>query len=91
LNATNAFRFQLGEADLLLIGPALETHTSSSDGIARVYGLRNVQGESIEAGVASIDRLMTAEEMVEFSSGVRGMCLNLEADNVRLNHSIEYL
>ncbi|KAK4684244.1 F-type H+-transporting ATPase subunit alpha, partial [Tremellales sp. Uapishka_1] len=36
------------------------------DGIARVYGLRNVQ----------------AEEMVEFSSGVRGMCLNLEADNV---------
>jgi len=36
------------------------------DGIARVYGLNNVQ----------------AEEMVEFSSGVRGMCLNLEADNV---------
>ncbi|CAK9781672.1 putative ATP synthase alpha chain mitochondrial precursor [Cutaneotrichosporon oleaginosum] len=36
------------------------------DGIARVYGLRNVQ----------------AEEMVEFSSGVRGMALNLEADNV---------
>ncbi|PWN94781.1 putative H+-transporting ATP synthase alpha chain, mitochondrial [Tilletiopsis washingtonensis] len=36
------------------------------DGIARVYGLRNVM----------------AEEMVEFSSGVRGMCLNLEADNV---------
>ena len=31
-----------------------------------MYGLRNVQ----------------AEEMVEFSSGVRGMCLNLEADNV---------
>lgn len=36
------------------------------DGIARVYGLRNVQ----------------AEEMVEFASGVRGMALNLEADNV---------
>ncbi|KAL1407619.1 Alpha subunit of the F1 sector of mitochondrial F1F0 ATP synthase [Vanrija albida] len=36
------------------------------DGIARVYGLRNVQ----------------AEEMVEFSSGIRGMALNLEADNV---------
>ncbi|KAF9511231.1 hypothetical protein BS47DRAFT_1319088 [Hydnum rufescens UP504] len=36
------------------------------DGIARVYGLNNVQGK----------------EMVEFSSGVRGMCLNLEADNV---------
>jgi len=39
---------------------------SIGDGIARVYGLRNVQ----------------AEEMVEFQSGVRGMCLNLEADNV---------
>lgn len=36
------------------------------DGIARVYGLRNVQ----------------AEEMVEFASGIRGMALNLEADNV---------
>ena len=36
------------------------------DGIAHVYGLKNVQ----------------AEEMVEFSSGVRGMALNLEADNV---------
>lgn len=39
---------------------------SVGDGIARVYGLKNVQ----------------AEEMVEFSSGVRGMALNLEADNV---------
>jgi len=39
---------------------------SIGDGIARVYGLRNVQ----------------AEEMVEFSSGVQGMALNLEADNV---------
>ena len=38
----------------------------SADGIARCYGLRNVQ----------------AEEMVEFASGVRGMALNLEADNV---------
>ncbi|KAF8830616.1 hypothetical protein HHX47_DHR2001151 [Lentinula edodes] len=36
------------------------------DGIGRVWGLKNVQ----------------AEEMVEFSSGVRGMCLNLEAENV---------
>lgn len=40
--------------------------TAIGDGIARVYGLRNVQ----------------AEEMVEFASGVQGMCLNLEADNV---------
>jgi len=39
---------------------------SIGDGIARVYGLRNIQ----------------AEEMVEFSSGLRGMALNLEADNV---------
>ncbi|KAF7310057.1 ATP synthase subunit alpha [Mycena indigotica] len=39
---------------------------SVGDGIGRVWGLKNVQ----------------AEEMVEFSSGVRGMCLNLEADNV---------
>lgn len=36
------------------------------DGIARVYGLKNIQ----------------AEEMVEFSSGLKGMALNLEADNV---------
>jgi F-type H+-transporting ATPase subunit alpha len=40
---------------------------SVGDGIARVYGLANVQ----------------AEEMVEFSgSGLRGMALNLEPDNV---------
>lgn len=39
---------------------------SIGDGIARVYGLKNVQ----------------AEEMVLFSSGVQGMALNLEPDNV---------
>ncbi|WFD49239.1 Alpha subunit of the F1 sector of mitochondrial F1F0 ATP synthase [Malassezia furfur] len=39
---------------------------SIADGIAHVYGLDNVQ----------------AEELVEFSSGVQGMALNLEADNV---------
>ncbi|KAK9768451.1 Alpha subunit of the F1 sector of mitochondrial F1F0 ATP synthase [Basidiobolus ranarum] len=39
---------------------------SVGDGIARVYGLQNVQ----------------ADEMVEFSSGVQGMALNLEPDNV---------
>lgn len=39
---------------------------SIGDGIARVYGLKNCQ----------------AEEMVEFSSGVQGMALNLEPDNV---------
>jgi len=39
---------------------------SIGDGIARVYGLNNIQ----------------AEEMVEFSSGLKGMALNLERDNV---------
>jgi len=39
---------------------------SVGDGIARVYGLKNCQ----------------AEEMVEFSSGLKGMALNLEPDNV---------
>jgi len=42
------------------------TVISIGDGIARVFGLSRVQ----------------AGEMVEFSSGVRGMALNLEADNV---------
>lgn len=39
---------------------------SVGDGIARVYGLDNCQ----------------AGEMVEFPGGIRGMALNLEADNV---------
>jgi F-type H+-transporting ATPase subunit alpha len=39
---------------------------SVGDGIARVHGLDNVQ----------------AGEMVEFENGVKGMALNLEADNV---------
>ncbi|HHL20000.1 MAG TPA: F0F1 ATP synthase subunit alpha [Aliiroseovarius sp.] len=39
---------------------------SVGDGIARVYGLDNIQ----------------AGEMVEFPGGIRGMALNLEADNV---------
>src|SRR6201987_2785055 len=39
---------------------------SVGDGIARIYGLEKVQ----------------AGEMVEFPGGVRGMALNLEADNV---------
>nr|BBD14113.1 ATP synthase F1 subunit alpha [Ophirina amphinema] len=39
---------------------------SIGDGIARVYGLNNVQ----------------AGEMVEFPNGIRGMALNLETDNV---------
>ncbi|WKT52788.1 ATP synthase subunit alpha, N-terminal domain-like superfamily [Fusarium oxysporum f. sp. vasinfectum] len=39
---------------------------SICDGIARVRGLNNIQ----------------AEELVEFESGVKGMCMNLEADQV---------
>ncbi|KAK5101328.1 Alpha subunit of the F1 sector of mitochondrial F1F0 ATP synthase [Lithohypha guttulata] len=39
---------------------------SVGDGIARVHGMSNVQ----------------AEELVEFASGVRGMCMNLEAGQV---------
>jgi len=41
-------------------------HVAHSDGIARIHGLTNVQ----------------AEELVEFASGVKGMCLNLEAGQV---------
>lgn len=50
------------EADVSEVGQVL----SVGDGVARVYGLDNVQ----------------AGEMVEFDSGVRGMALNLETDNV---------
>jgi F-type H+-transporting ATPase subunit alpha len=50
------------EAEVAEIGQVL----SVGDGIARVYGLDNVQ----------------AGEMVEFSEGISGMALNLEADNV---------
>ena len=50
------------EAEVSEIGQVL----SVGDGIARVYGLDNVQ----------------AGEMVEFPGNVRGMALNLEADNV---------
>src|SRR5262249_47127974 len=50
------------DAEVSEVGQVL----SVGDGIARVYGLDNV-----EAG-----------EMVEFESGVRGMALNLEIDNV---------
>ncbi len=42
------------------------TVLSVGDGIARIHGLDNVQ----------------AGEMIEFSNGVQGMALNLEADNV---------
>jgi F-type H+-transporting ATPase subunit alpha len=50
------------DAEVAEIGQVL----SVGDGIARVYGLDNVQ----------------AGEMVEFPGGIRGMALNLETDNV---------
>jgi F-type H+-transporting ATPase subunit alpha len=50
------------EAEVSEVGTVL----SVGDGIARIYGLDNVQ----------------AGEMVEFANGTKGMALNLEADNV---------
>jgi F-type H+-transporting ATPase subunit alpha len=50
------------DAEVTEVGQVLKV----GDGIARVYGLDNVQ----------------AGEMVEFENGVRGMALNLETDNV---------
>jgi F-type H+/Na+-transporting ATPase subunit alpha len=50
------------EAEVSEVGQVL----SVGDGIARVYGLDNVQ----------------AGEMVAFENGIRGMALNLEVDNV---------
>ena len=50
------------EADVAEVGQVL----SVGDGVARVYGLDNVQ----------------AGEMVEFPGGIKGMALNLETDNV---------
>lgn len=50
------------EAELEEVGTVLQV----GDGIARVYGLSNVE----------------ANEMIEFDSGVKGIVLNLEEDNV---------
>jgi F-type H+-transporting ATPase subunit alpha len=50
------------EAEVAEVGQVL----SVGDGIARVYGLDNVQ----------------AGEMVQFENGITGMALNLESDNV---------
>ena len=50
------------DSEILEVGQVL----SVGDGIARIYGLDNVQ----------------AGEMVEFNNGTKGMALNLESDNV---------
>ena len=73
------FADKLGIGDSLTVLEEKMSHVSSlkdinetgkvisiGDGIARVFGLNKVQ----------------AGEMVEFASGVKGMALNLEADNV---------
>ncbi len=51
-----------GEIELEEVGTVLQV----GDGIARIYGLNNVQ----------------ANELIEFDSGVMGIVLNLEEDNV---------
>ena len=50
------------EVELEEVGTVLQV----GDGIARIYGLNNVQ----------------ANELIEFDSGVMGIVLNLEEDNV---------
>src|SRR3546814_13060629 len=50
------------EADVAEVGQVL----SVGDGVARIYGLDNVQ----------------AGEMVEFPGGIKGMALNLDVDTV---------
>jgi len=50
------------ETELQEVGTVLQI----GDGIARIYGLSNVQ----------------SGELIEFENGVRGIALNLEEDNV---------
>ena len=57
---------KIAEADVNLDVSEVGKVLSVGDGIARVYGLDKVQ----------------YNEMVEFESGVKGMALNLEEDNV---------
>jgi F-type H+-transporting ATPase subunit alpha len=63
---SNILREQLAgfksEAELQEVGTILQV----GDGIARIYGLSNVQ----------------SGELIEFDNGVRGIVLNLEEDNV---------
>jgi F-type H+-transporting ATPase subunit alpha len=63
---SNILRQQLAgyrsETELQEVGTVLQV----GDGIARIYGLSNVQ----------------SGELIEFSSGLRGIVLNLEEDNI---------
>ena len=56
------------KAEISEVGQVL----SVGDGIARIYGLDNVQ----------------AGEMVEFADGSKGMALNLESENVGVGSSL---
>ncbi len=63
---TEVIEKEVGKLDLKLNLEEVGEVVTIGDGIARVYGLDNVQ----------------AGETVEFSSGVKGLVLNLEADSV---------
>ena len=63
---TSILKKQIKDFDTLSEVAEIGQVLSVGDGIARIYGLDNVQ----------------AGEMVAFASGVRGMALNLEEDNV---------
>jgi len=63
---TSILRKQLSEFDNKGASYEVGTVLSVGDGIARVHGLANVM----------------AGELVEFANGIKGMVLNLEADNV---------
>src|SRR6476619_2819524 len=63
---SRVIRYQLATFDAEAEVSEVGTVLSVGDGIARIYGLDNVQ----------------AGEMVEFDNGTKGMALNLEADNV---------
>jgi F-type H+-transporting ATPase subunit alpha len=58
-------------AELKEVGEVIKV----GDGIAKVYGLDNVQ----------------AGELVEFDGGVKGMALNLETDNVGIAIKINWV
>ena len=63
---SNILKKQIKNLDLKQDVSEVGQVLSVGDGIARVYGLENVQ----------------AGEMIEFPGGVKGMALNLEQDNV---------
>lgn len=63
---TNIIKDRIANFDTRLKVEEIGTVLSIGDGVARVFGLKNVQ----------------AGELVEFDGGAKGMVLNLEANNV---------